>query len=323
MSSNNPSSLRWVLPTTVFVLLLSAAYLWLHGRPSNFPPASADPAKSGASRNSQPQKAPSQSQTSVLARAKKQDVLPDGAVSIPARFQLPGVRVAKSGVSFKDWLAQYPADQQGKIQAFDKKFYGVYSVNSREQVAWLAQNGYPLPEDIVAAERLSDGYLRELARQGNEKAGFLLRERNIAETKTKLDAYRAQGRTDADFWDNDPDAQQLRLDALETTRLLQQSHSPFKGYVQAADALQIDDPVGREAAVIAGLEWASSLGDFRASQFLDAYVGTDPVRAAMLNAANAVNINAGTDKMLMQSEGCQNPGVAPGQFVPGSFAPVE
>lgn len=113
----------------------------------------------------------------------------DGTVTIPPRFRLPGVSGARSASNFRDWLAEYPPYQQAKISDFNKRHYGVYRVNSREQVAWMAENGYPMPEDVIAAESLSDAALLELAERGNDKAGFLLKERNDA----RLAAYLAKG----------------------------------------------------------------------------------------------------------------------------------
>lgn len=322
--NKNPNGLRWVLPTIAIVLLLSAAYFWLHGRQSDTPSAKADPTKLGARGNSQPQKSlPQNPQASAPAQVAKQIVLLDGTVSIPARFQLPGVQVAKSGVNSKDWLAQFPADQQAKISAFNRNHFGLYQVNSREQVAWMAENGYPMPEDVIAAEKLSDADLRGLARQGNDKAGFLLRERNLATIKAKLDEYRAQGRADSDFWANDPAAQQLTMDEIATTELLQQSHSPFKGYVKAMGNGREDNQLAKDVDVIAGLEWAQRLGDFRAAQFLSSYVQGNSSLEAMALAAGSVSVDANTDAMLIQSTGCQNAGSPAGMFIPGNFSPVE
>jgi hypothetical protein len=239
------------------------------------------------------------------------------------RFQLPGVSRVKTGANFKDWVAQYPVDAQEKIIAFNKRHFGVYSINSPQQVAWMAENAYPMPEDVIAAEALSDSNLRELARNGNDKAGFLLRERDLATLKENFDAYAAQGKMQSDFWQSDPNASEQDKDMRMNTELMQQSNSPFKGYMQAQDSILETEPLGIDAKVIAGLEWASRLGDFRASQFLTEYIYNDPVRQAMATAASAVSVNDTQDIIRMRINGCTPVGAAPGKFIPGNFAPVE
>lgn len=318
--SNGRTPSRWLLPATALLLLAAGVYFWPRGRPA--PAVKADAATQtknedhGAGNTAPPPpRAPAGKAIFPVAA--------DGTVAIPARFQLPGVARAQSGASFKEWLAKYPPDQQAKITAFTKKHFGVYSVNSPQQVAWMAANGYPMPEDVIAAESLSDTQLRELAQQGNDKAGFLLRERNIDAIVAKLAKYHAQGKTNTDFWSGDPAAQQLNEDDSMTTRLLQQSRSPFKGYVQALDALRRDEQLGKDAAIIAGLEWAGSLGDFRTTQFVTTYAANDPIRQAMATMAAAMDINALNDRAQMQNTGCENPGVPPGLYIPDGFTPVE
>jgi hypothetical protein len=130
----------------------------------------------------------------------------------------------------------------------------------------MAERGYPMPEDVVAAASLDDDQLRRLSSQGNDKAGFLLHEREVAAVQAKLDTYAKNGES--------KDAA-LRSDlALATERsrirdsvdaLFVNSESPYKDYVMAQDASQIDDPVERSATIIAGLLWATQYGDSRAS----------------------------------------------------------
>lgn len=247
----------------------------------------------------------------------------DGMVEIPARFQLPGVSRGRSGASLKEWMAQYPPDQQQKLLDFNKRHFGVYMVNAPEQVAWMAQNGYPLPEDVIAAENLSADELRALVERGNEKAGFLLRERYIGTLREKVDANLAQGRSQADFLANDPEARRILKDDLRARQVVDASDSPYKGYVMAQEALLSSEKVGMDSAVISGLLLAQHLGDFRAGQFVTEYTADDPVRLAMLSVASAVSTHAAEEMALMRSKGCQYVGPMPGRFIPGDFAPVD
>lgn len=265
-------------------------------------------------------------QTHASARSMPEKafrVAADGMVDIPDRFQLPGVARARSGASLKEWLLQYPPDQQAKMLDFNKKHFGVYMVNSPEQVAWMAQNGYPLPEDVVAAESLTVDDLRELAKRGNDKAAFLLRERNIETTKRKVDDYISQGKAATDFWTADPEGIRLLKDEKLTKDIASQSDSPYRGFLQTQEALLLSEQVGIDSTVIAGLSLARRLGDFRAGQFLSEYTADNPIREAMEVAANAVAQNDSMDIGLMQSRGCPRVGVPLGMSIPGAFAPVD
>lgn len=243
----------------------------------------------------------------------------DGMVAIPLRFQLPGVSYALSAPSYKEWLAQYPGYKQERIRAFNEKHLGVYRVNSREQVAWMARNGYPMPEDVLAAEGMSDAALQELAEQGNDKAVFLLIERHDAE----LAAYLAKGGTRNDYFSG-PGGDQRSQVNIKLRQLLEESNSPYKGYVQAAEAIGRADMAQRDidAQVIAGLSWAQSLGDMRASQFIREYVGSDPDRLLIWNTAALVGTNASISMRFMEESGGQRAGTPRGMGVPGNFSPV-
>jgi|SRR5579884_19705 hypothetical protein len=263
------------------------------------------------------QAAPSKSPAFAIAE--------DGTVPVPARFQLPGVPRVRAGTaaSFQEWIGLYPEADQAAIRDFNAKHFGVYSINSPQQIAWMAQNGYPMPEDLIAAKALTDEDLRRLAQGGNDKAGFLLRERDIETLRAALQTYAAQGNTDSDFWLNDPAAEKMRQDDDLYRQLLRQSNSPFKGYLQAQESLLTKDPLEADADVIAGLAWAMSLGDFRASQLMTNFEGNDSIRVAMFMAAAKVSSNKDHDIMRMRETGCAPAGVGPGMYIPGDFGPVE
>jgi hypothetical protein len=244
----------------------------------------------------------------------------DGTAAVPIRFQLANVGRVRTAPSFQEWLAQFPTGQQAKISAFNDAHFGVYRVNSREQVAWMAANGYPMPEDIVAAERLSDRDLLKLADQGNDKAAFLLVERQ----KKELVAFLAEGGKRSAYFDGVEG--RSRFDEQTTIeRLVEQSNSPYKGYIQASEANSgLYAGQGQDVTdvrVIAGLVWAEQLGDTRAGQFVMDFVGGDPQRMVILDAASVVMSDAAVDMTFMQHYGGQRAGAA-GRGIPGSGAPV-
>ena len=239
---------------------------------------------------------------------------------MPVRFQLPGVERVRTASGFDQWVAQFPGDEKEQIVAFNDRHFGVYRVNSPQQVAWMAQMGYPMPEDIVAAKFLSDQDLREMAARGNDKAGFMLHEREVDFLKTKYAELATQGQTRSDFWRNDPNAMQYNKDDLQYHQLMLTSVSPFKGFVQAQDAVLDEDTEYAPATIISGLMWAQSFGDFRVGQFIDAYVGNDPMRTAMLYGAQAMGLNGTYNISTLRGMGCA--GFNVGNIIPGTVSPV-
>lgn len=244
----------------------------------------------------------------------------DGMAAVPMRLQLANVSRVRTARSFQEWLARFPTDQQAKITAFNKAHFGVYRVNSREQVAWMAANGYLMPEDIVAAERLSDRDLLKLAEQGNDKAAFVLAERQNKE----LVAFLAGGGDKQTYYYGTGSGNRA-AEGMTIERLIKQSNSPYKGYLQANEAVSgLYAGQGQgviDVRVIAGLEWAMHLGDLRAGQFMTDYVGGDPQRSMIADTAAVVSLNAAESMAFMERTGGQR-AVAAGGGIPGGFEPV-
>lgn len=219
----------------------------------------------------------------------------DGTVEVPTRYQLPGVARVHTAANFDEWIEQYPAADRARIKAFDTRYNGVYEIASPQQIAWMAQNGYPMPEDLIAAQGIDDQTLRDLADHGNDKAGFLYHDRY-------LDRLGNRHVNQLDL--SNPDDQVLAR-ALDADQFLE-SASAFKGYVEAADAFTYADPVVQKARLIAGLTRASEFGDFRAVQVLSQYVDQGMVSDAEFGIATQIYVDANMDRSLVPGAKCPN-----------------
>lgn len=303
----------WLL--LILIVAIAAAYFW----PSSGPETLAvRPADQMAANNAGVKHA--QSTPLAPTNIPHSTISADGTAAVPARFQVANVSRVRTAPSFEEWIAQFPPDQRTRIVAFNKAHLGVYRVNSREQVAWMAENGYPMPEDIVAADRLADRDLLQLANQGNDKAAFLLAERQNDE----LVAFLAKGGTRSAYFDGAEGRN--KLDEKTTIdRLVRQSNSPYKGYVQVSEAISgLYAGEGQDVAdahVIAGLIWAEQLGDTRAGNFVADYAVGDPQRMTILGTASIVAQNDYVDMNFMHRSGGQRAGAA-GRGIPGGAAPV-
>jgi hypothetical protein len=218
----------------------------------------------------------------------------DGMVEVPQRYRIPGVeRVHSTATGFQEWLNQYPTSDRQRIRDFNTRYNGVYLIASPEQIAWMAENGYPMPEDLIAVQGIDDQTLRNLADHGNDKAGFLLHDRNLDRLGDRLESQ-------LDL--NSPDDRALNL-ALSDQFL--ESPSAFKGYVEAADAFKLNaDPGLQKTMLVAGLTRAASLGDSRASDALGKLVDQGLVTDDEFGIATRILIDFSRDRVMISGEQC-------------------
>jgi hypothetical protein len=316
MAMNRRNWGGWLL--LMLAALLAVTYLWRHLERSREPrsPVAQVAASHASARHGQ-------STSLAPAVVSHSTISVDGMAAVPIRFQLANVGRVRTAPSFQEWLAQFPSDQQAKIAAFNKAHFGVYRVNSREQVAWMAENGYPMPEDIMAADRLADRDLLKLANQGNDKAAFLLAER---QNKELVDFLAEGGKRSAYF--GGAEGRNRLNEQMTIDQLVEQSNSPYKGYLQASEAIsglyagERDPQDVIDAHVIAGLTWAEQLGDLRAGNFVADYAMGNPQRMTILGTASIVASNDFADMSYMQHHGGQRAGAA-GRGIPGGDAPVK
>lgn len=305
----------WVWPLVTLCALVVATYFWHNSGRGDQIDKSMDKASvsAGASHVKHPVKAPLVELQPAIS--------PGGLAAVPAQLQLAHVSRVRTARSYQEWLVQFPPDERAKIEAFNKANFGVYRVNSREQVAWMAANAYPMPEDIVAAEHLSDGDLLKLARQGNDKAAFLLKERQ----DQHLADFLAKGGEKKDFYGGAEGSNRIDQE-MGVDELIKLSNSPYKGYLQAQEALSGTNPHQAQSdidvQVIAGLLWAQTLGDFRAAQLLTDYVGQNPLRSVILGASTSTCLNLEQNMSFMARSGGRRPQPV-GGVIPGGFAPVQ
>lgn len=180
------------------------------------------------------------------------------ADSVPSAFAFtsdqPGTKAIKSRESFSADTAIYddvassgelfsryaPKERNVLLAFYDQYGPNVMRFSTREQFEWLAESGFPLPEDVLASVDLSSAALLERYRRGDLTAGYI---------------YLARAAGNAD--------ERVRkvqlLDDIQSSLLA--SGSPFAGYAYFDYQMRgKQDP----AAAYAGLAWAFDSGDQRA-----------------------------------------------------------
>ena len=218
----------------------------------------------------------------------------DGTVAIPPKHRIPSVEKAHVAGSFSEWIKFFSPPDQTKIRAFADRYYGVFEIDSPQQVVWMAQAGYPMPEDLVAAEKMSDQELDQLAKEGNAKAEMLLHDRQLDRALDKLKGLDP----------NSADAAAVRQEARLDSMFLLNADTPFKGYVEAADALVLEpEPERRKAAIISGLIRAATLGDSRAMAVLSDYSDAGVIGPDDYIIAGRIYVEASQERTRLSASG--------------------
>lgn len=236
-------------------------------------------------------------------------VATDGTVGVPARYHFEDVRRVQTGRNFEDWMARFPKADQEVLRQFDERYFGIYHGRTAQDIAWMAAHGYPLPEDLLAAQSVGTERLRKMAEKGNVKAAFLLKDRDL-KTIAEMPA--------EENWMLDPE---LKHDFFITfDKVVTGAASPFKAFLSArGEHIFYHEPVDVDAGVIGALYWAYSLGDLGAQRRLTTFVNAadNPerrrFRSAMVGAASAVYGNLSKSMDQLPKAGCTDLiGVGPG-----------
>lgn len=198
---------------------------------------------------------------------------------VPTRYVFAGNAKIPLVENDDTLLASYSAEQQAVIRGFysifgDTGLKGPYLYNSmfafrnQRQLDWMAKNGYPMPDDVLAAAQMTTEDLFALAKKGNFKAKALLLVREYQQDSISPTAESGQMK------------HQIQLAEFQNEVLME--GSPFAGYVWAAKHMKKPSTDGR-AGVIAGYAFAQTMGDDRASVLASAFAranpGMDPVEA--------------------------------------------
>lgn len=172
-----------------------------------------------------------------------------------------GVALTSRDTEFPYDTVQNTQDLFSRLDSHDRgvarAFYGAYSSTvmefaRNEQLEWMSKGGYPMPSDVVAAEKLTDGELLKDFQQGDVVSGFLYYDRRISQLLSSGGKYEGL----------------YELDELELKLIA--TGSPFAGYAIARRHMELD---GDLDAAMAGLAWAQFRGDHRAGMEMARLIG--------------------------------------------------
>lgn len=182
----------------------------------------------------------------------------EGAMRLPSDMHLPGLSTVARASSWEARIAKYPAHEQDYLRGKNDMYFGALRFGSLEEQETLVGQGFPMPEEWLAARSIPDGELERLAGQGNRKAQMFLVDRVIDEIGPVL--------KERGFGDSPQDRDMFRRFtsvSATATMLLQGTCSPFVAYQNGV--LLSSGTRGHDPAVAAGsFLVAKDLGDARA-----------------------------------------------------------
>jgi len=146
------------------------------------------------------------------------------SIAIPPKWQFAGVSSTRSGKNDFEWFSRYSPAELATIRKFNQLHPYAWNVHSPAEIAWMAQNGFPLPEDLFAADRMSDEDLRELAARAGGKAALLYYDRLSSERSVAIDTFKQEGGSVQEFAAANPQVQAEWERMYQVVRL---SDSPF------------------------------------------------------------------------------------------------
>ncbi|MFT4180145.1 MAG: hypothetical protein QM612_11930 [Thermomonas sp.] len=195
-------------------------------------------------------------------------------IQLHESMQLLDIAVVQSASSWQERINQLPLEERQYLEAKNTEYFNALEFGSVADQRKLIEQGFPMPEEWVAAQALSEGELKYLAQQGNIKAQMFYVDRVIGDVAPVL---KERG------FDNTDEDRELYAKFNEASAMssimLKKTRSPFVAY-QNGLLLSVGT-IGHSPAVAAGsFQVAKELGDTRADflsqMYFDAHAGLDP-----------------------------------------------
>jgi len=193
-----------------------------------------------------------------------------GWTEIPKNLQFRGLVNVERSSSWESRLAKLPRQDQDYLNAMSHKYYGSIAFGSAEEQQRLIAQGFPMPEEWLAARDTTDAELERLAKSGNVKARMFQVDR-VSDRMAPVMAERG-------LRDTPEDKELFRLftDATQMAEnLLRETQSPFSAYL-AGRIFSAGTQGNRPEAMAGAFQLAKELGDPRADGFRSDFMSGHP-----------------------------------------------
>lgn len=206
----------------------------------------------------------------VAARANK--------VQIPSQWRFANVSSVRGAPSWDARLSRLPAAEEAWLQERNDHYADALAFGSLEEQQRMIAQGFPMPEEWLAAKRMPDLELEGLAKAGNRKARMFY----IDRVSDRIGSIRGSGQG---LKTSSPQDMALlsRAAAADTMalQLMKSTGSPFAAYLDArinAAMTQYTPPESMASAILL----AGDLGDARARELRARYFRDHPDMDAAL-----------------------------------------
>jgi len=191
-------------------------------------------------------------------------------ISIPTAFQFSKFARIESAPSWRARIARLGVTDQAYLAGVSERYLGSVEFHDEAEQRHLVEQGFPMPEEWLAARDMPDSELESLAGAGNIKAQMFLVDR-VSERLAPIQASRQPGVSPAIS-----ETEIIREFARSTNmagRLLGRTDSPFAAYLYGR-AMSAGTWGGPPEPMAAALTLARDRGDTRAGMYLEAFSRT-------------------------------------------------
>jgi len=167
---------------------------------------------------------------------------------------------------------ELPQQEQAILRDIDARYYGANKFTAAAEQRELANQGFPMPEEWLAASRLADEELEQMANAGNIKAGMFYSDR----LGSRLMEMQAANIASASSEESQKQLAQLTAKALVSgAQLMRTSNSPFTAYVYGRSLSGASK--GAQPEAMAGAFFAArDRGDLRATMLMASFERENP-----------------------------------------------
>ena len=114
----------------------------------------------------------------------------EGELKLPDGMRLPSVQYVEAAQSWNDRLATLTTSERAQLESLNFRYYGTLEFNSPEEQRKLVAAGVPMPEEWLAASRMSDEELASLADARSPKASLFFADGNSTSSSTRSNDWR-------------------------------------------------------------------------------------------------------------------------------------
>lgn len=191
-------------------------------------------------------------------------------IEVPTTMRYPGQTSLEAAASWEARLAKLPERDRAYLETVNGRYYGALAFASEQEQRELTAQGFPMPEEWLAARDTPDAELERQAIAGYQKARMFHIDR-VSERVAPVLTVRG--------FENTPGDQELFRQFVDATamvaNLLHDTRSPFAAYL-AGRIVSSGTLGGQPEAIAASFQLARELGDPRADSFRDAFLDQHP-----------------------------------------------